>query len=54
MLIPRQVFVFAEAVRMLNLAIGMFEDIGRLSMAAKHYKVLLRLCNKAYRRFVMP
>jgi hypothetical protein len=28
---------------MLNLAIGMFEDIGRLSMAAKHYKVLLRL-----------
>jgi hypothetical protein len=34
---------FAEAVRMLNLAIGMFEDIGRLSMAAKHYKVLLRL-----------
>jgi alpha-soluble NSF attachment protein len=29
-----------EAVRMLNYAINMFEDIGRLSMAAKHYKVL--------------
>uniref|UniRef100_A0A7I4BJL4 Uncharacterized protein n=1 Tax=Physcomitrium patens TaxID=3218 RepID=A0A7I4BJL4_PHYPA len=27
-----------EAVKMLNMAIQMFEDIGRLSMAAKHYK----------------
>ena len=25
---------------MLNKAIQMFEDIGRLSMAAKHYKVI--------------
>lgn len=24
---------------MLNMAVHMFEDIGRLSMAAKHYKV---------------
>jgi hypothetical protein len=33
-------FCCAEAVQMLNLAIALFEDIGRLSMAAKHYKVL--------------
>lgn len=26
---------------MLNMAIQMFEDIGRLSMAAKHYKVFV-------------
>ncbi|KAH8949805.1 hypothetical protein BDL97_10G050400 [Sphagnum fallax] len=35
-----------EAVRMLNLAIGMFEDIGRLSMAAKHYKDIADIYEK--------
>jgi alpha-soluble NSF attachment protein len=31
---------------MLNLAIGMFEDIGRLSMAAKHYKDIADIYEK--------
>ncbi|KAH9547789.1 hypothetical protein CY35_11G054500 [Sphagnum magellanicum] len=35
-----------EAVRMLNLAINMFEDIGRLSMAAKHYKDIADIYEK--------
>jgi alpha-soluble NSF attachment protein len=35
-----------EAVRMLNYAINMFEDIGRLSMAAKHYKDIADIYEK--------
>jgi alpha-soluble NSF attachment protein len=35
-----------EAVRMLNLAINLFEDIGRLSMAAKHYKDIADIYEK--------
>lgn len=41
--VPYMIFLFgvSEAVRMMNMAIQMFEDIGRLSMAAKHYKVII-------------
>lgn len=35
-----------EAVSMLNMAIQMFEDIGRLSMAAKHYKDIADIYEK--------
>jgi hypothetical protein len=33
-------FYVAEAVRCLNLAVNLFLEIGRLSMAAKHCKVM--------------
>ncbi|CAK9263340.1 unnamed protein product [Sphagnum jensenii] len=35
-----------EAVQMLNLAIAMFEDIGRFSIAAKHYKGIADIYEK--------
>lgn len=37
-------FIFAEAISCLEQAVNMFCDIGRLSMAARYYKVLCDSC----------